>query len=84
MHEKCKVCAHTKITRSPLPKIEKTTSLLHLIYNDVCDMHSTLIEMVNAMLFNAGLGKHFRGATILTASHILNRMPNKKTKVNSL
>ncbi|KAH9726106.1 hypothetical protein KPL70_008133 [Citrus sinensis] len=175
MHEKCKVCAQTKITRSPFPKIEKTSSLLHLIRSDVCDMHSnpskggkkyfvtfiddfskycyvyllhskdqvlekfktyknevenfcdtkikclrsdkggeyafsdfcesvgivhetstaytpqqngvaerknrTLIEMVNAMLFNAGLGKGFWGEAILTACHILNRVPNKKTKV---
>ena len=169
MHEKCKVCAQTKITRSPFPKIEKTSSLLHLIHSDVCDMHSnpskggkkyfvtfiddfskycyvyllhskdqviamcvenfcdtkikclrsdkggeyafsefcesvgivhetstaytpqqngvaerknrTLIEMVNAMLFNAGLGKGFWGEAILTACHILNRVPNKKTKV---
>ena len=40
MHEKCKVCAHTKITRSPFPKIENPYSLLHLIHSDVCDMHS--------------------------------------------
>ena len=34
MHEKCKVCAQTKITRSPFPKIKKTY-LLHLIHSDV-------------------------------------------------
>ena len=44
MHEKCKVCAHTKITRTSFPKIEKTSSLLHLIHSGVCDMHSNPIK----------------------------------------
>ena len=40
MHKKCKVCAQTKITRTPFPTIEKTYSLIHLIHSDICDMHS--------------------------------------------
>ncbi len=176
MNEKCKICMQTKITRLPFPKIEKTTSLLHLVHSDVCDLHGTptrggskyfatfiddfskycyvyllnskddvlnrfktyknevenqcdtkikclrsdrggeyhfpqfcedmgiihevtapytpqqngvaerknrtLTEMVNAMLSYSGLSKGFWGEALLTACHILNRIPvkdNKKT-----
>ena len=175
MHERCKVCAQTKITKTPFPKIDRTSTLLQLIHSDVCDMHSnptrggkkyfvtfiddyskycyvyllrskdevlnkfkiyktevenandakiktlrsdkggeyqfpdfcenvgivhetstaytpqqngvaerknrTLIEMVNAMLTNSGLSKGFWGEALLTACHILNRVPNKKRKI---
>ena len=175
MNEKCSICMHTKLTRTPFPKIERTSYLLQLIHSDVCDMHSTptrggkkyfvtfiddfskfcyvylinskdevldkfkiyktevenqcdikikclrsdrggeyhfplycesvgivhetsiaytpqqngvaerknrtLVEMTNAMLFNSGLSNGLWGEALLTACHILNRVPHKKTKM---
>ena len=53
--------------------------------NDVAERKNrTLIEMINVMLFNAGLGKRFWGEAILTACHSLNRVPNKKKKSDPL
>ena len=43
--------------------------------------HKTLKEMINAILFNDGLGKGFLGEVLLTACHVLNIVRNKKTKV---
>ena len=43
--------------------------------------HKTLKEMINAILFNDGLGKGFLGEVLLTACHVLNIVCNKKTKV---
>lgn len=40
----------------------------------------TLTEMVNAMLSNSGLSKGFWGEALLTACHILNRVPTKRNK----
>jgi hypothetical protein len=37
----------------------------------------TLTDLVNAMLDTAGLSKAWWGEAILTASHVLNRIPNK-------
>ena len=37
--------------------------------------------MVNAMFFNAEFRKSFWSEVILTACHILNRVPNKKKKM---
>ena len=41
IHEKCKVCAQTKITKAPFSKIDRSFTLLQLVHNDVCDLHST-------------------------------------------
>lgn len=38
--DKCRTCMQTKITKTPFPKVERTTSLLELIHSDVCDMHN--------------------------------------------
>ena len=40
-----------------------------------------LTEMVNAMLSNSGLSQGFWGEAMLTACHILNRVPNKRNKI---
>ena len=37
--------------------------------------------MTNAMLVNSGLSNGFWGEAMLTACHILNRVPHKKSKV---
>ena len=39
----------------------------------------TLIELTNAMLIESGAFLHFWGETILTACHVLNRVPHKKS-----
>jgi hypothetical protein len=41
----------------------------------------TLVEMVNALLCNSGLNKSFWGEALFTACYILNRIPQKKSKV---
>ncbi|XP_066164242.1 cytochrome P450 714B2 isoform X1 [Oryza sativa Japonica Group] len=41
----------------------------------------TLTEMVNAMLDTAGLSKEWWGEAILTACHVLNRIPTKHKEV---
>jgi hypothetical protein len=41
----------------------------------------TLVEMVNALLCNSGLNKSFWGEALVTACYILNRIPQKKSKV---
>ena len=38
----------------------------------------TLTDLVNAMLVTAGLSKEWWGDVILTACHVLNRVPTKK------
>lgn len=51
--------------------------------NGIADKkNQTLIEMINVMLFNARLSKGFRGEAFLTMCHVLNRVPNNKTKTN--
>ncbi len=40
-----------------------------------------LTEMVNSMLSYSGLGQGFWGEAVLTTCHILNRVPNKETKI---
>ena len=61
--------------------VHETSTAYILQQNGVAERKNiTLIEMVNAMLFTAGLGKCFWGEAILTACHILNRVPNKKKK----
>jgi hypothetical protein len=41
----------------------------------------TLVEMVNALLCNSGLNKSFWGEALFTVCYILNRVPQKKSKV---
>ena len=41
MEGKSKVCAQTKITKTPFPKIKRKISLLELVHSDVCDLYST-------------------------------------------
>jgi hypothetical protein len=41
----------------------------------------TLTELVNAMLETAGLSKEWWGEAILTACHVLNRVPIKNKKI---
>lgn len=43
----------------------------------------TLQEMVNTMIFYFGLSERFQGEAILTACHILNRVPTKTNKETS-
>ncbi|KAJ6818565.1 uncharacterized protein M6B38_406515 [Iris pallida] len=35
--EKCEVCAQTKITRKPFPRVNRSTDLLELVHSDICD-----------------------------------------------
>ena len=39
----------------------------------------TLIELTNAMLIESGAPLHFWDEAILTACHVLNRVPHKKS-----
>jgi transposase InsO family protein len=41
----------------------------------------TLTDLVNAMLETAGLSKEWWGEAILTASHVLNRVPTKNKEI---
>jgi hypothetical protein len=41
----------------------------------------TLIELTNAMLIESGASLNLLGEAILTACHVLNRMPHKKIKI---
>ena len=41
----------------------------------------TLTDLVNAMLDNAGLSKEWWGEAVLTATHVLNRVPTKNKAV---
>ena len=38
-----------------------------------------MFELTNAMLIESGAPLHFWGETILTACHVLNRVPHKKS-----
>jgi hypothetical protein len=40
MFDKCRICMQTKITIKPFPKNDRSSILLQLVHNDVCDMHS--------------------------------------------
>ena len=44
----------------------------------------TLIELTNAMLIEFGVPLHFWGEAILTACHVLNRVPHKKSHTTPL
>lgn len=41
----------------------------------------TLIDLTNAMLIDSGAPSNLWGKTILTACHVINRVPHKKTKI---
>ena len=41
--------------------------------------NKTLIELTNAMLIESSAALHFWGEAILTACHVLNRVPHKKS-----
>jgi hypothetical protein len=41
----------------------------------------TLTELVNAMLDTVGLSKEWWGVAILTACHVLNRVPTKNKEI---
>ena len=43
------------------------------------EKNRTLTELTNAMLIESGAPLHFWGEVILTASHVLNRVPHKKS-----
>jgi hypothetical protein len=43
-----------------------------------------LIDLVNAMLDTAGLSKAWWGEALLTASHVLNRIPNRNKETTLL
>jgi transposase InsO family protein len=43
--------------------------------------NSTLTDLVNAMLETAGLSKEWWGEAILTACHVLNRVPTKNKEI---
>ena len=40
MVDKCRICLKTKITIKYFPKIDSSSTLLQLMYNDAYDMHS--------------------------------------------
>jgi hypothetical protein len=51
-------------------------------YNGVADKKNrTLTDFVNAMLETLGLSKEWWGETILTACHVLNKVPTKNKEV---
>jgi hypothetical protein len=175
MVDKCRICLKTKIVKKSFPKIDRSSTLLQLVHNNVCDMHSnptrggkkyfvtfiddfskfcyvyllfskdevlenfkiykievenqcdarikclrfdrggefhfpsycesvsiihetsiaytpqqngvverknkTLVEMVNTLLCNSRFNKSFWGEALFTTCYILNRIPQKKSKV---
>ncbi|KAK1407693.1 hypothetical protein QVD17_39315 [Tagetes erecta] len=64
--------------------IHQTTAPYTPQQNGVAERKNrTLKEMVNSMLSYSGLSEGFWGEAMLTACHLLNRIPNKRTKVTS-
>ena len=60
--------------------IHETTTPYSLASNGVIERkNKTLIELTNAMLIEYGASLHFWGEAILTACHVLNRVPHKKS-----
>jgi hypothetical protein len=41
----------------------------------------TLTDLVNAMLYTSGLSKEWWGEAILTACHVLNKVPTKNKEI---
>ena len=60
--------------------IHETTAPYSSASNGVAERENrTLIELTNAMLIEYGVLLHFWGEAILTAYHVLNRVPHKKS-----
>ena len=60
--------------------IHETTAPYSLASNGVVEKKNrTLIELTNAILIKSGAPLHFWGEAILTACHVLNRVPHKKS-----
>ena len=60
--------------------IHKTTAPHSLASNGVAERKNrTLTELTKAMLIESGASLHFWGEVILTASHVLNMVPHKKS-----
>ena len=70
------------------PSYSESTRIVHEVtapyipqQNGVAERkNKVLIEMIDAMLSNWGLGPGFWGEALLTACYILNRVPNKRSK----
>ena len=71
------------------PSYFESTGIVHQVsapytpqQNGVAEMKNrVLTEMVNSILSYSGLRQGFWGEAVLTACHILNRVPNKETKI---
>ena len=62
--------------------IHETTAPYSPTSNGVAERKNrTLIELTNAMLIESGGPLHFWGEAILTACHVLNRVPHKKSHI---
>ena len=62
--------------------IHETTAPYSPASNGVAERKNrTLIELTNAMLIESGGPLHFWGEAILTACHVLNRVPHKKSHI---
>ena len=62
--------------------IHETTPQYSPASNGVAERKGrTLINLTNAMLIESGAPLNLWGEAILTACHVLNRVPNKKTKL---
>ena len=60
--------------------IHETTAPYSPVSNGVAERKNrTLIELTNAMLIESYAPLHFWGEAILTACHVLNRVPHKKS-----
>ena len=54
---------------------------MKLLHHGVAERKNrTLIELTNAMLIEFGAPLHFWCEAILTACHVLNRVPHKKSR----
>nr|GEU87059.1 zinc finger, CCHC-type [Tanacetum cinerariifolium] len=84
--EKCTTCMLTKITRQPFKRIiHETTSPYTSQQNGVAERKNrALKEMVNSMLSYSGLSEGFREEAMLTACYLLNRVPNKGTRLSHM
>ena len=64
--------------------IHETIAPYSLASNGVAERKiKTLIELTNAMLIKSGALLHFWDEAILTACHVLNRVPHKKSHTTS-
>ena len=73
------ICAFNSFVQS-LGIIHETTAPYSPASNGVVERKNiSLIELTNAMLIEFGAPLHFWGEAILTACHVLNRVPHKKS-----